>query len=191
MDAALTSAGFRRTALGTWSRRRSQEISVIQFQKHSGDPRFCVNLGIHYGFLPKAGTEALLDGDQIELHECELVLRLTDLPADKDQWWPISEMSIAPVANLVVTRGLAVFDLYRLDGELAAFDAKGIEGNNLGLLAPITKVRASLLLSRLHEHLGNHEKCIEAARIGLKLAGMAVGPKKALKDILRRFGQPA
>jgi hypothetical protein len=187
----LTSEGFRRTALGTWNRRRNEELSVIQFQKHSGAQTFCVNLGIHYGFLPKAGTGASLNGDQIEFPECELGIRLTERATDKDQWWPISEMSIAPVADLVVTRGLAVFELYRLDGDLASLDAKAIEAGNLGLLTPVTKVRACLLLALLHQHMGNNEKSIEAATIGVKLAGMAVGPKKVLKDILRRFGEPA
>lgn len=188
---ALTSAGFRRTAPGTWNRRRGQELSVVQLQKQSAAETFCVNLGVHFGFLPKAGSEAPLEGDQIELPDCELKLRLTELPTDKDQWWPISEASVAAAANLVITRGFAVFDGYRVDGELSAMDAKCIENGNPGLLAPITKVRACLLLARLHEHLGNKAKCIDAAAIGVKLAGMAVGPKKALKDILKRCGQPA
>jgi hypothetical protein len=42
----------------------------------------------------------------------------------------------------------------------------------------------------MHERFGNREKCVETAAIGIKLAGMAVGPKKALKDILKRIGQP-
>jgi hypothetical protein len=186
MNDTLTSAGFRRTAPGTWNRHSGHELSVVQLQKQSAAETFCVNLGVHYGFLPKAGTEAPLEGDQIELPDCEVKLRLTERPTDKDQWWPISETSIAQVANLVISRGLSAFDAYRVDGELSAMDAKSIESGNSGLLAPITKVRACLLLARLYEHLGNKEKCIEAATIGVKLAGMAVGPKKALKDILKR-----
>ena len=58
---------------------------------------------------------------------------------------------------------------------------------NIDILSSLTKVRACLLLSRMHEKLGNREKCIEFANLGIKLAGMAVGPKKALKDILSRL----
>lgn len=188
MNETLTSVGFRRTAPGTWNRRRGYELNVVQLQKQSAAETFCVNLGVHYGFLPKAGTEAPLQSDQIELPDCELKLRLTERPVDRDQWWPISETSIAQVADLVMSRGLSVFDAYRVDGELSTMTGKSIESGNPGLLAPITKVRACLLLARLNEHLGNKEKCIEAASIGVKLAGMAVGPKKALKDILRRCG---
>ena len=189
LNETLTSAGFQHTSSGTWNRRRDCELNVIQLQKQSAAELFCVNLGIHYGFMPKTGSEAAVEGDLIELSDCELKLRLTEQPTDRDQWWPISEMSVKQVADCVRSRGLAVFDTYRTQGELAKMDAKNIEAGNSGILAPITRVRACLLLARLHEHLGNRDKCIEAATIGVKLAGMAVGPKKALKDILKRCGQ--
>ena len=189
LNETLISAGFQHTCSGMWNRRRDCELNVIQLQKQSAAELFCVNLGIHYCFMPKAGSEAAVEGDLIELSDCELKLRLTEQPTDRDQWWPISEMSVKQVADCVRSRGLAVFDTYRTQGELARMDAKNIEVGNSGILAPITRVRACLLLARLHEHLGNRDKCIEAATIGVKLAGMAVGPKKALKDILKRCGQ--
>jgi hypothetical protein len=187
----LTNAGFRRTAPGTWNRRSGHDLNVIQFQKQSGAETFCVNLGIHYSFLPKAGTEVAIDDDKFELPDCEVKLRLTARPSDKDQWWSISEASIDQVSSLLTSHGFSVFSAYRIDGELSAMDAKSIESGNSGLLAPVTKVRACLLLARLHEHFGDAQKCIEAASIGVKLAGMAVGPKVALKEILRRYGTSA
>ena len=191
MHEILSTEGFRRTVPGTWNRRSGHELSVVQLQKQGAAEIFCVNLGIHYGFLPKAGTEALVEADKIELADCEVKLRLTERPADSDQWWPISKTSIDQVANLMLRRGLSVFDAYRVDGELSAMDAKCIECGNPGILASITKVRACLLLARLHEQLGNKGQCIEAAAIGVRLAGKAIGPKKALKDILTRCGQQA
>jgi hypothetical protein len=186
LNEALTSAGFRRVALGTWSRLRGDELNLVQLQKLSTAGCFCVNLGVHFTFLPKAGTEAPLADDEVELPDCEIKLRLTERDTDKDQWWPISAASAQVISDLVRTRGLSVFESYRVEGELSAISAASIESGSPGLLAPITKVRACLLLSRLHERLGNRDKCIEAATIGIKLAGMAVGPKKALKDILKR-----
>jgi len=192
MSEALTRAGFRRTAAGTWNRRRDDELNVIQLQKRGAEKTFCVNLGIHYTFLPEAGTEAPLDGDQIEAPSCELKLRLTDQATVRDQWWPIAALSVAEVAELVCSRGLPIFDLYRLDGPIGGMDGKSIESSNPGLLASLTDVRACLLLARMHEHLGSRDKSIEAATIGLKLLGrMAVGPKAALNGILKRLGQPA
>src|SRR5690606_15772339 len=97
------------------------------------------------------------------------------------------DSSIAQVADLVRNRGLLVFEYYRLDRSIATMDINSIENGNLGILDSMTKIRACLLLARMHEHLGNYNKCIEVATFGLKIAGMAVGPKKAIKDILKRI----
>lgn len=90
LGASLKASGFQRIAAGTWNRRVGDELNVIQLQPHSVEQSFCVNLGIHYMFLPKAGTEAPLDGDQIDIHDCELKLRLTDESGTSDKWWPMS-----------------------------------------------------------------------------------------------------
>ena len=189
MSEALSGAGFRKTATKAWSRHNGDELNVIQFQEHSNEKSFCVNLGIHYSFLPQPGTEAPNDDHAIEIHDCELKLRLTDRTAVKDQWWPIAASSVDQVANLMCDRGLSIFDSYRLDGPIANMDGASIESGGADLLASLTKVRACLLLARMHERFGNRDKSIQTATIGVKLAGMAVGPKKALKDILKRLGQ--
>jgi hypothetical protein len=186
MGESLKGSGFRRIAAGTWSRRRGDELNLIQLQPHSVEQSFCVNLGVHYTFLPKAGTEAPLDRDQIDIHDCEVKLRLTDASGTRDQWWPMSSSGVDAVAGVVMGRGMQLFHAYRLDGPIAAMDGKDIERGEPGLLGSLTKVRACLLLARLHEHAGNHDRCVETATIGLKLAGLAVGPKKALRDILKR-----
>lgn len=188
MSGSLASAGFRHITAGTWNRRRDDELNVVQLQEHTAEKTFCVNLGIHYAFLPRAGTEALLDRMRVEVIDCELKLRLTEQAAAKDQWWPMSASSVDKVADLVRHRGLFIFDLYRIDGPISGMNGESVESENPDLLTSITKVRACLLLARMHEHLGNRDKSIEIATTGIKLAGMAVGPKKALKDILKRLG---
>ncbi|MCI0719498.1 MAG: DUF4304 domain-containing protein [Acidobacteria bacterium] len=185
----MNGAGFRRVGAGNWNRRSGDDLNVVWLQKNSSAESFCVNLGVHYTFLSKAGTEAPLD-EVIELPDCEIKLRLTAQAAVKDQWWPFNSESVREVVDLMKSRGLAIFDSYRLAGPIAEMEAKDIEAGNSGLLSSLTKVRACLLLARMHELLGNREKCIEAATAGVRLAGMAVGPKKALKEILKRNGQP-
>lgn len=189
MSEVLTDAGFRRAAAGLWNRRRGDELNVIQLQKHSVKASFCVNLGVHYTFLPKAGIEAALDLDFIEAVDCEIKLRLSEQDAIKDQWWPMVASSVDHVAHLVRRRGFPVFDSYRLDGPISTLDGTRIGSGNSGILSSMTKVRACLLLARMHEHQGNNRECIEFATIGIELAGMGVGPRKALREILRRLGQ--
>jgi hypothetical protein len=187
-DAALLqplgNAGFQRVNEGLWNFRKGDDLNVVWLQKHSSECLFCVSLGIHYAFLPKAGTEHLLAGEYLQQPDCEIKLRLTSDPAVKDQWWPIDLVSADEVAKLVNDHGLAVFDSYRLAGPIATIEAREIEAGKPSMLSPLTKVRACLFLARLHERLGNRSNCVDAATIGIKLAGIAVGPKKALKAIL-------
>lgn len=187
---SLANVGFSTPANGIWIRRRGDEINVIQLQEHSVESKFCVNLGIHYSFLPKTGGESYIEGELIEIPDCELKHRLVDDSRLNDRWWPIEISSVEEVVALLGTAGLKLFDLYRLDGAIAELDGKSIEAGRAGLLTTLTKVRACLLIARMHEYLGHRDKCAEAATIGVKLAGMAVGPKKALKEILKRCGQP-
>jgi len=189
LQQSMSNAGLLRVSAGVWNRRSGDDLNVVWLQKNSLAESFCVNLGIHYTFLSKAGTESPL-GEVIDLPDCEIKLRLTAQATVKDQWWPLNSQSIREVVELMKSRGLAIFDAYRLAGPIAEMEAKDVEGGNLGLLSSLTKIRACLLLARMHEHLGNRDKCIEAATVGIRLAGMAVGPKKALKEILNRNGQP-
>lgn len=185
----LGSAGFRRTCGGKWSRRKGDELNAIWVQKHSSDPAFCVNLGVHYSFLEKAGSTERPFGDEIDQTECRIMFRLTANPSAKDQWWPLTGQAISEVCDLIVSRAFPIFHSYELAGPIGTIDVQQIEAGAPGLLSELTKVGACLLLANIHEHLGNREKCIEAAACGLKHVGMKVGAKKALKDILKRSGQ--
>lgn len=185
----LVRSGFTRTGAGAWNRTRGDEMHVIQLLENTGKDSFCVNLGVHYAFLPRAGTETSLDGACIALPDCEIKMRLTERPGLRDQWWPMDVASVEPVAALVSNRGVPILHEYRLDGPITELDGKSIERGELGLLFPMTRVRACLLLGRLHERLGNRDKSAEAAEIGLRLAGAASGPKKALQDLLGRLAR--
>jgi len=185
---SLAKLGFRRIANGIWNRREADELNVLELQRHSIEAAFCVNLGVHYSFLPKAGSEERInDLDGVDITACELKFRLTSLDDDKDQWWPTDSANVTEVLELFLHRGLPTFDLYRLDGPIAGMDPKDVLAGEMGVLHPLTKVRACLLLARLHEHMGHREKSVDAASTGLRVAGMAIGPKKALRDILHRL----
>jgi hypothetical protein len=182
----LAALGFRRARPDSWTRRVGDELQVFWFQKHSSQAALCVNIGAHYAFLPKAGVEAALDGDDIHQVECEIKLRLTTDESTGDQWWPVAEVSVTVLAELLPTRGLTILNRYALAGPVSHLKPGDVESGSLGALSSLTKVRACLLLARLHEHAGDRTLTAEFATLGIKVAGMAVGPKKALRDILQR-----
>lgn len=185
LEQSLGSIGFKRKNSKTWIRRNGDELNVVWLQKHSFEQSFCVNLGVHYAFLPKAGTEMPVIGDHIEQPDCEIKLRLTSDPLVNDQWWTIDRKNASEIARLLASRGLQIFDAYRLDGSISMIEPTDVETGNSSLLSALIKVRACLLLARLHERLGNRRRCVEAATAGIKLA-IGPGTKKALKDILKR-----
>jgi len=162
-------------------------LHAIWLQKHSSKAAFCVNLGVHYSFLAKAGSAERPSGDKIDQTECRIMFRLTADPIEKDQWWPLAESGIRDVSDLFVSRGLAMFDSYHLAGPISSIDVNEIETGTPHLLSDLTKAGACLLLAQIHEHIGNKDKCLEAATCGLKHVGMAVGARKALKDVLKRL----
>jgi hypothetical protein len=191
MDKALSvevmGLGFRSTRHGSWSRKIDERIDVISFQKHSSQELFCVNIGIHYSFVPKVASTELPDGDNITQSECVVMLRLTEKDLDADQWWSMEADSIYAVCGLIKSKAMSLFDRYQLDGPISSIQSDEIEAEKNALLAMQTKVSSFLLLATIHEYLGNREQSIRFAQTGIRYAGMAVGPKKALKDILKRY----
>jgi len=183
---SLGAAKFRRLSLGTWVRCIGEVVSVVQGQSHSSKDILCVNLGVHYSFLPKAGSSKPIKLGTMSIIDCEIKLRLTSSMDDHDQWWPPDAERVDEIDRLICDRALVQFDEYRLPGTISELRPDDIANGEMGLLYSLTRVRALLLMARVHEHLGNPERCRESAEMGLKFAGMAVGPKKELRMIIER-----
>ena len=184
----LRKQGFSESQSGTYLRSKNERLDVIWIQKHSVDKTCCVNLGIHYSFIPKIGSMDFPADGKIEQPECELKIRLTDDPEKNDQWWPLSQGGVGSVAALITNRALDLFTQYGLDGEITKLSVDDFAAGVPDFLKPMTKVRSVLLLARIHDHLGNGERAVDLAQLGLKVSGMAVGPKKVFKEILKKRG---
>jgi|TARA_R110000851_G_C13006450_1_gene558851 methyl-accepting chemotaxis protein len=186
----LGALGFEKSADDLFVRfNDSHEINVVYIQKHSSEPTVCVNVGVHYDFLPKIGTTELASNKQIELPDCEVKLRLTTDLSQKDHWWPIASESINEIVDLIVGRVGEFFSRYSIDGDLSSILPEDLNEDMPDIFASLTKVRASLILARIHEVRGDFEKAASFAKYGIKAAGMAVGPKKMLKEVLKRVEQ--
>jgi hypothetical protein len=177
---------FHRTSPGHWIRQIGDTLNAVWIQKHSSGLSCCVNLGVHYSFVPKVGTGELASNGTIEQAECEIKFRLTSNDQVCDQWWPISPTAVSQIVDLFVRRGLPTLNSYGLHEGILKIVPSDIEQGNATLLTNLTRVRACLLLARLHDHMGNRQKCAEAASAGLRHAGKAVGPKVALQRLLKK-----
>lgn len=182
----LAPVGFAQRGEGVWKRLDGEHLNLVALQKKSSGQSFCVNLGMHFSFIPKNGSSECPAGDQIEQTECLIMFRLTKSATDKDQWWDFTENAVQEVSHLLRDRVSNLFEQFRLDKLASEIKPSAIEVGNLGVLDDLTKVSACLLLAKIHERLSNTAECIEFALSGLKVAGMAVGPKKVFKDLLKR-----
>lgn len=186
----LTQIGFSKIDRGTFVRKTdAHEIYVIWIQKHSSESKVCVNLGVHYDFIPKAGTSEAIERNTIAQSDCEIKKRLTPDPSQNDYWWPLGSAEAEEIASLITETALPFFDQYALNGDLARIVPKQFSGDLPCLLSSLTRVRACLLMARIYEEKGNLARAAEFARLGVTAAGMAVGPKKTLKEILKRTQQ--
>ena len=184
---SLGSMGFMRQDDCTYIRlKESREVNVLSFQKHSSKPAVSVNFGVHYTFLPKLGSKDLpLDG-RLNLSECEIKVRLTPSRSENDYWWPLSKESINQIVDMIDQHMEKFFQNYNMNSAISRLSNVDLEEQLPEIVGMLTKVRACLILARIHEELGDESLAKAFAHLGVKAAGMAVGPKKALKEILKR-----
>jgi len=185
----LRADGFKGSGT-TFRRARSDRIDVVNVQGSRSGGRCCVNLAMHFPFLPSAGGGLILNPKTLKEYDCAFRKRLHELN-ESDHWWAYGTSDSeakASVAKLIDTyeRRSAVFferfepfpDVFEriTPAEIDAGDLSNMPGH-------FTQVLAALTMARILNHLGQAEKCREFAGIGLRRLGRAVGLKAELERL--------
>lgn len=184
----LSNTGFVRSRL-RWVRVREPFIDCVDLQTRSDNAACCVNLGEHHSFLPIAGGATPMDIKKMSSAHCEITSRLA--PAgETDHWWEFEDPSA--VEGLLVCfekTGETFFRQYDdfprpfVDIKISEIESRSA----VDLMPMMTTVRRILLLARLYDYLGDSPNAIGWAEFGMQKAGrMAVGPKVAFREILRK-----
>jgi hypothetical protein len=191
----LRAEGFKGTG-ATFRRVKDDVIHVVNIQgSHYGD-ECCVNLGLHFSFLPTAGDSPLTNPAKLKDYECEFRDRVHEAD-ESDHWWAYGSTEAEAQANAA-----NLIDMYRRRGRLffqgfepfpdvfervtpAQIDA----GDLSHLPAEMTLVRAALTMARIMHHLGRSGRCRHFAQVGLRHLGRAVGLKEELQR-LRAISAP-
>jgi hypothetical protein len=189
LKGSLSSAGFDRRRQGLWNRRRGDEINVIYIQKHSAEPLFCIAAGAHYSFVPIAGVNTAVSNQPLTPPDCEIQFRITDHPNKNDQWWAINQDSVDMAYHVIYSRGIGIFENFKLPGPISNITAEDVEKKELRVLHRLPLPRACLLLARIYEHEGDFRQCQKIAQIGIQESGQAVSVRKSLKDVMARCAQ--
>jgi hypothetical protein len=185
VDEPLSQEGFIKTARGLYVQfLPTHEICVISVQEHSSRSESCLNFGVHFDFLPRAGTSEKPMLNEMDLSSCEVKIRVTP-GGESDYWWPMTSPSGQQLGELMLREHGKFFSSLSTD-KLSKLTSADLKAGNMGPLSTVTRVRAMLMLARLHECEGRDDLAREFAEVGLELAGMAVGPKKYFREILRR-----
>lgn len=186
----LVGEGFVSADDVTWTRHRPPFMFCIEFQLRSDEVVYCVNLGVHMDFLPDLVKRGGAYDAGFTQADCEIKQRLAP-SGESDHWWAIGdEVQAFSMLACLKECGVPFFDQFNgLPGPFGSITPETVgDDSAIALLPTMTRVRRILLLARIHEYLGDSERGLEWARFGMKNAGMAVGPKVAFKDIIRKLG---
>ena len=183
----LNDIGFEKQEDGLYVRlNQSHDINVIFIQQHSSKLEVSLNFGVHYDFLPKAGSKELPTLGCIELSDCEFKYRVTPDIETSDHWWCINAKGVHEITKLIKTRLVKYFSYFDINENIGYLTLKDINDKFPDLFEGMTKIRACVVLASINEVKGNNKAATEFATYGLENAGMAVGPKKYLKQLLKR-----
>ncbi len=174
-----------------WSRIRRPVINCIQVQSRRDDLACCANLGVHLTFLPKVWESQCSDSNHFVLQDCEIQTRLA-WEGETDHWWIYDEAENA-VTDLVACyheQGKPFFARFqKFPYPFVDISLDDIRSGELveKLGVGMTKIRAVLLLARVHDYLGNADMVTQLSRMGQQIAGRAVGPKVAFRELLHKY----
>src|SRR5262249_36571457 len=147
-----------------------------------------VNLGVHLDFLPVVGGAGAVSLKEMTVAHCDVKKRLAPDPDLDDYWWAYEDAGARQtlIATLE-TKGFPFFgDLESFPDYWLKLSPEDLRAATFGAKLPgMTRVRAALLLARLHAFLGNWQRCHEFAEYGLGIVpALAAGPKRAFKELL-------
>lgn len=185
----LRADGFKGSGT-TFRRIKGDRIDVVNIQGSHGGSKCCLNLAVHYAFLPSVGGGRVTDPKKLKEYHCIFHDRLTEANED-DRWWDYgvtdneTEDSVAHLIDLYKRRSPIFFA--KFDPFPDVFERVTPEqldaGDLTGMPAACSQVNATITMARIMKHLGQMDRCREYAEVGLRHLGQAVGHLAELQKL--------
>jgi hypothetical protein len=186
----LRADGFKGSGT-TFRRVLTDRIDVVNVQGSRYGGQCCVNVAVHFPFLPSAGGTSVKDPKKFKDYECTFRIRLREA-SESDRWWTYGANDSEAKASLA-----SLIDIYRRRSALffAKFEPfpevfeqitpTDMDAGDLSKMPPgsLTRVLAALTMARIMNHLDRNEKCREFAEVGLRHLGGAAGLKTELERL--------
>jgi len=182
----LRASGFKGSGK-KFRRVNGDVVNVLSLQGHGG--RSCVNLGVHFAFLPTAaGTK--LPAPKIREFHCMFRDRLKG-PDGFERWWnhgktdAEAEASVADIVDTFRKRGEKFFRKFEpFPGVFEKITPEDVDKDKLSKLpVRMFPLSAAITLAQIMKHLGRLDECRAFAEVGLR--HIAGGP--AYKRTLERL----
>jgi hypothetical protein len=185
----LRADGFKGSGK-TFRRVKGERIDVINVQGSRYGGQGCVNLAVHFFFLPSEGGGRVTDPKKFKEYDCAFRERLHEAN-EADHWWTYgssdaeAEVSVASLVDMYRRRGALFFDRFEPFPEVfeRIMPAELNAGDFSILPARMTGVYAALTMARIMKHLARQEKSRAFAEVGLQHLGQAVGLKTELERL--------
>ena len=185
----LRAEGFRGSG-NTFRRMNGDRIDIVNVQGSQAGGKCCVNLAVHFAFLPSEGGSPVTDPKKLNEYDCTFRDRLFG-GSESDHWWAYgaseaeAEVSVARLIDMYQRRAGSFFR--RFEPFPAVFEritpAQIDAGDFSKMPAERTRVGAALTMARIMKHLGRPDECREFSIVGLKHLGRAVGLKAELEAL--------
>jgi hypothetical protein len=184
----LRGDGFKGSG-NTYRRFVGDRIDVIDVQGSRYGGECCVNLGVHFSFLPSEGG-LVTESKTLKHYHCTFRERLHEA-TESDHWWRYGESeaeaqtSVRSLCGVYRRRGGVFFAKFEPFPDMFEWIRPvDIEAGDLTKMpAPLTLTYAALVMARIMKWLGNSAKCREFAEVGLRKLGRAVGLQAELEEL--------
>lgn len=185
----LLGQGFEPTG-SVFRRVQKERIDIVSLVGSRPGRRCCLNLGVHYSFLPPTGRApgAAADGKELREHDCAFRERLRE-PGEGDHWWEYGADDATAKANAA-----ALVDTFERRAPLffARFEPfpevfnkvtpEQVEAGDLATMPSYpSRLHAALTMARIMKHTGRLDRCREFAEMGLRNLGSSVGARQELE----------
>lgn len=185
----LRADGFKGSG-NTFRRVKGDRIDLVNVQGSRYGGRCCVNVAVHFSFLPSEGGGRVTGPKKLKEYDCTFRDRLHEV-SESDHWWTYgasdseAESSVASLMDMYSRRGALFFGKFEPFPEVfeRISSAEMGAGDFSKMPAAMTGVYAALTMARIMKHLGRREKCREFAEVGLRHLGHAVGLKPELERL--------
>lgn len=175
----LRAVGFKGSG-ATFRRIRNDVIHVVNIQGSGAGDRCCVNLSLHYTFLPTTVT----DLKKLKAYDCAFRDRVHE-EHESDHWWRYgatedeSEVGVACLIDLFQRRGTSFFKRFEPFPEVfESITPADLDAGNLSRLpVAMTVVRAALTMAHIMRHVRHYDKCRAFAEAGLRQNAIGLRPE--------------